>query len=291
MFLRRTHRALADNALAHARTLYNFANQNRALYHVSVPQAKKFYKSYSDEDERIWAAAWLYKATGERGYLADATRQYHQAAGPYLVETELSWDRKMIAVQVLMANLTGEAIYRDRVADFMNKVMNEVRSTPQGIMWLRKWAPNRYAANAAMIAIMASQLQPPLPQSNLYEHWGRRQIHLLLGDAGRSYVVGFGRNYPRKPHHRGSSCPRPPAICNHGSGFSTSRPNPFILYGALVGGPDLRGNYLDRRNKYEQSEVALDYNAGFQTAVAGLKQLVVERRPPRRSTRTRTGSG
>uniref|UniRef100_F6S7X2 Endoglucanase n=1 Tax=Ciona intestinalis TaxID=7719 RepID=F6S7X2_CIOIN len=288
VFLRPTHAAMANDALAHARTIYSFAKQHRGLYHVSVPQAKRYYKSYSDEDEMIWGAAWLYRATGEQRYLNDATRQYLRASGPYLVEREFSWDRKMIGVQVLMANLTGEAMYRDRVADFMNNVMNVIPSTPQGLMWLRKWGPNRYAANAAMMAIMASQLQPPLTNSALYERWGRRQIHLLLGDSGRSYVVGFGRNYPQRPHHRSSSCPKPPAVCNHGSGLHSRRRNPFTLFGALVGGPDKRGNYLDRRTKYEQSEVGLDYNAGFQSAVAGLKQLVVERRPPRQST-TRSG--
>lgn len=45
--------------------------------------------------------------------------------------------------------------------------------------------------------------------------------------------------------------------------------NPNVLYGALVGGPDQRGNFKDDRSDYIQSEVAVDYNAGFQSAVAG----------------------
>ena len=36
------------------------------------------------------------------------------------------------------------------------------------------------------------------------------------------------------------------------------------LKGALVGGPDNKDEYKDDRNDYEQSEVALDYNACFQ---------------------------
>ena len=28
------------------------------------------------------------------------------------------------------------------------------------------------------------------------------QIHYALGDAGRSYVCGFGNNPPQRPHHR-----------------------------------------------------------------------------------------
>jgi len=46
-----------------------------------------------------------------------------------------------------------------------------------------------------------------------------------------------------------------------------------VLYGALVSGPDENDNYKDLREEYIYNEVTLDYNAGFQSAVAGLKQL------------------
>ena len=50
-----------------------------------------------------------------------------------------------------------------------------------------------------------------------------------------------------------------------------SGPNPFVLYGALVGGPDANDNYVDDRNDYVANEVACDYNAGFQSAIAAMK--------------------
>lgn len=48
----------------------------------------------------------------------------------------------------------------------------------------------------------ASTLTPPLPKIEIYKKWAEQQIHYLLGDSGRSYVIGFGKNYPMKPHHR-----------------------------------------------------------------------------------------
>ena len=51
--------------------------------------------------------------------------------------------------------------------------------------------------------------------------------------------------------------------------------NPMTLYGALVGGPDQWDNYNDDRNDYVANEVACDYNAGFQSALAALKSEVV----------------
>jgi len=45
------------------------------------------------------------------------------------------------------------------------------------------------------------------------------------------------------------------------------------LTGALVGGPGANDDYDDRRSDYVKNEVTLDYNAGFQSAVAGLLSL------------------
>lgn len=83
-------------------------------------------------------------------------------------------------------------------------------------------------------------------------------------------MVGFGENPPQRPHHRSSSCPNLPASCDW-SDYNNPGPNPQILNGALVGGPDQNDNYQDNRNDFIMNEVACDYNAGFQSAVAALK--------------------
>lgn len=40
-----------------------------------------------------------------------------------------------------------------------------------------------------------------------------------------------------------------------------------------MGGPDQNDNYQDKRDDYVSNEVTCDYNAGFQSAVAALRQL------------------
>ena len=69
-----------------------------------------------------------------------------------------------------------------------------------------------------------------------------------------------------------SSCPKRPAKCGW-EAYSQPGPNPQILYGALVSGPDENDYYEDKREEYVYNEVTLDYNAGFQSAVAGLRHL------------------
>jgi len=63
-----------------------------------------------------------------------------------------------------------------------------------------------------------------------------------------------------------SSIPRRPCLWTD---FNNPAPNPHVLYGALVGGPDRHGNFADKRMEFVHNEVALDYNAGFQSALAG----------------------
>lgn len=65
-----------------------------------------------------------------------------------------------------------------------------------------------------------------------------------------------------------SSCPNPPATCNMHT-LHEPGPNPHLLCGAVVGGPDGRDGYSDERDQYLYNGVAITYNAGFQTAVAG----------------------
>ena len=62
-----------------------------------------------------------------------------------------------------------------------------------------------------------------------------------------------------------------PASCSWDQ-FNAPGDNPQVLYGALVGGPDNADDqYNDKRQDYTENEVTLDYNAAFQSTVAGLQ--------------------
>jgi endoglucanase len=70
-------------------------------------------------------------------------------------------------------------------------------------------------------------------------------------------------NSPANPHHAGASGGTD--INNINNSPPTEK---YVLYGAVVGGPDQNDNFYDVRNDWQQSEVALDYNAPFQGLVA-----------------------
>lgn len=70
-----------------------------------MPAVEEFYKSYSGyDDELIWAAAWLYKATKDNTYLKLAKSMYNKINGKYSVRDVYSWDDKLVGAQVLCLN-------------------------------------------------------------------------------------------------------------------------------------------------------------------------------------------
>jgi endoglucanase len=135
--------------------------------------------------------------------------------------------------------------------------------TPGGLAWLDSWGSLRYAATTAFIAFVYADTVEDV--GHRYRNFARQQINYMLGANPNmpSYVVGFGNNPPRNPHHRAS----------HGSPKHTIKDPPtnrHILYGALVGGPTSPkdSSYVDDRANFKANEVALDYNAGFTGVLA-----------------------
>jgi hypothetical protein len=267
---RSTDSVYADKLISHATTLFNFADTYKGKYSSSITDAANFYNSGDYWDELTWAAAWLYRATSTASYLTTA-QSYYVAHSIGYQTWAFSWDQKSPGVMALMYKITGTQGYQNDFDGFMRSWMpgGGMTYTPKGIAWRDQWGSLRYSANTAFLALMdADYVNATNPtRARTYFNWALGQIKLMIGDAGRSYVVGYGNNPPTHVHHRAASCP--PVGCSSAD-LSKSSPNPNILYGALVGGPGQDDSYVDVRTDYQKNEVACDYNAGFTGAVARL---------------------
>ena len=233
-----------DVLVGRADLLLKFADENRRLYHLSIPAAVKFYKSSSYKDELCWAALWLYRATNQRKYLQKA-KGFYKDYGMSLTPAGMrfSWDDKRAGVQVLMAQVVGETereAYLRPPRNYCTDIQSgkKVLYTPMGMVYLDEWSPVRYAANAAAICLLLSDLESDKYAAMQNHKWSLTQVDYILGAAnnGYSFMIGFGAKYPLRPHHRSSSCPDPPTICNYDYAITKKR-NPKILWGAIVGGP------------------------------------------------------
>ena len=271
LVLRKQNSEYASILVEHAVSLYDFGNSYRAKYHESIPDAGNFYRSWSGYgDELAWSALWIYKATGNQSYLEQAEKHYQDFDLGTFSE-EFSWDQKKIGVNLLLSEILNDTKYSQVVSEFCDWYANK-QKTPKGLAWIHQKDVLSLTANAAFACLQAGRIGIK-PWS--YNHFASSQIHYILGDSGRSYLVGFGTNPPQNPHHRTSSCPNKPNPCNWVT-YSSSQPNSHVLHGAVVGGPDQNDRYHDLRSAVLQSEVSLAHNAGFQSAVAGLAQLAIE---------------
>ena len=263
----------ADELLEHARQLYTFADMYRGRYSKAIPDAKNFYLSSGYEDELVWAAIWLYNATGEPGYLITAETRYSEWLLGQATDRTQTWDDKHYGAAILLARITKRDIYKreaEAFLDFWTGIAQESRitMTPGGLSWLDHWGSLRYAANTAFLAFVYSDTVSDY--GHVYHAFAKRQINYILGEnpPRRSYMVGFGTNPPQSPHHRGA----------HGStDGSIDYPinNAHILYGAMVGGPSQPNDFAfaDDRSDLLTNEVALDYNAGLSGALARMVML------------------
>ena len=88
--------------------MFEFADKFRGKYDDSIEVVRGYYPSLSGyKDELLWAALWLYKATGEAEYYNYVLENAHSFGGIGWEMTEFSWDVKYAGVQVMasMVNL------------------------------------------------------------------------------------------------------------------------------------------------------------------------------------------
>jgi endoglucanase len=279
---RPTDRAYADTLVRHARELYAFADGFRGKYSDCITDAASFYNSWSGfNDELVWGALWLHRATGEASFLARAEAGYATLSNQGQSQVKSykwthAWDDKSYGCYVLLAKLTGAARYHEDAQRWLNWWTvggtafgadgTRVTYSPGGQAFLDQWGSLRYAANTSFVALVYSDaITDPVLKAR-YHDFGVRQINYALGDnpQRRSFVVGFGANPPRNPHHR-------TAHASWTDNLSQPAQSRHIIYGALVGGPS-SGNdqYTDNRSDFVMNEVATDYNAGFTSALARL---------------------
>nr|XP_002731295.1 PREDICTED: uncharacterized protein LOC100368972 [Saccoglossus kowalevskii] len=256
--------AYAALSLSHARDLYDFAYLYRGIYSYNTDVNN--YLSSSYYDELVNAAIWMYDATGEVDYLEAAKTMYDEF-GLDVTHRTYSWTSAAPALQLLLYLRTQDMKYGTGFEDFLNGWLpgGTVTYTPKGLAWRSPFQTLKIAANAAFLSLVAAKNGLNV---DTYLGFARGQLHYILGDTGRSFVGGFGMKPPIRIHHRASSCPTPPEPCNFGV-MRDNKPNPNILYGALVGGPDVNDNYEDAIPNWSQNEADI-YQAGFQSAIAGL---------------------
>ena len=247
--------------LKYAKALYSFAKNNSKQ--TAKEGASEFYNSDTYLDDMAWAAVWLYKATNDSSYLADANSYISEAGYAATSPNWMHcWNNVWNGVLVMMAELdtANSSTYWGYVSKELDHFKNDLTKT--GIYSVQdNWGSARYNAMAQMIACIYDRAN----NSSTYSSWAETQMDYLLGNNSNNlcYVANFNSKSVKQPHHRAAQ------------GQSTAEASGYSheLTGALVGGPKSDGSYKDKTVEYEYTEVALDYNAGLVGAAAGLYSI------------------
>ncbi|KAK9725688.1 hypothetical protein RND81_05G162700 [Saponaria officinalis] len=280
----------SSSLLNHAKQLFEFAKTHPGKYSESIPIVAKYYSSSGFQDELMWAAAWLHKATGEQYYFGILGNSQPGGTRPMF-----SWDDKYVGVQILAAKLVLDkkapysgnwAQHKDQVEQFLcnciQKGNNNIVKTNGGLLWFAEWDNLQYSISSAFaltvyadyLSSTRNTLKCPRAMVNPAEltAFAASQVNYILGanPSGMSYMVGFGSKYPEKVHHRGASIvsikkdPKPVG-CQEGfdKWFKSNNPNPNVLVGAVVGGPDRNDKYLDSRDDFKLAEPATANQPGL----------------------------
>ena len=267
----------ADLLVDKAEKLFDFANNYRGKYSdCLLDQVEPFYKSNNgNEDEIVWGAAWLHKAKKaqdsnySREYLAIAEAEYEKIIKPF--DYTFQYDDKSYGIFVLLATETGKEEYQNRAEAWLDYWTvghqgKKIQYTPGGLAFLAEWGSLPLSANTSFVAFIYSdwlETQGEADKSQRYFDFAVSQIDYILGQnpAQRSYMIGYGDDYPQNPHHRTA----------HGSWLGSVE-DPVEtqneLTGALVGGPDEQDQWQDERNDWIKNEVGVSYNAGLTGALA-----------------------
>ncbi|ESW03635.1 hypothetical protein PHAVU_011G030300 [Phaseolus vulgaris] len=307
MAFRPYNSSYSDLLLVHAKQLFTFADRFRGLYDDSISSAQQFYTSSGYSDELLWAATWLHLATGDEYYLKYVVDNGVYMGGTGWAMKEFSWDNKYAGVQILLTKilLEGKAgSYADTLKQYQAKAdyfscaclqKNDgynVQKTPGGLLYVREWNNMQYVSSATFLLAVYSNylsatkvnLNCPDGQTQPQEllNFVKSQADYILGNnpAGMSYLVGYGAKYPLHVHHRGASVASIFTLhsevgCAQGFElwYNRAEPNPNVIDGALVGGPDKNDGFSDDRSNYEQTEPTLSGSAPLVGIFAKLQSL------------------
>ncbi|KAH7578281.1 hypothetical protein ACOSP7_000494 [Xanthoceras sorbifolium] len=290
-----------------AEVLFKFATKEQgAKYAGGSDPFSVFYNSDDYWDEFVWAGAWLYCATGNSSYLqlvTDPIVANHSEVfrrGPQ--RGVLSWNNKHAGAQLLLTRMRmflGYGYpYEEMLRTFQNQVdgimcsylpgFPNFKRTHGGLIQLNhgKPCPLQYVVNAAFLTTLYTDYLEAIDTPGIYcgpkfhanedlRRFAKTQMDYILGKNPQrmSYIVGFGDRFPQHVLHRGASIPKNKIkySCQAGKKWrDSSKPNPNIIVGAMVGGPDKTDGFRDSRSNYNYTEPTIAGNAGLVAALVAL---------------------
>jgi endoglucanase len=252
-------RAYADRYLEAARRAYDFLRAHAEQQSADLRGFTTGGYQTNDADDRLWAAAELWEATGDARYLSD----FETRARAFDAKLALDWGWSDVKNLGMLTYLFSKR--EGRNPELVRDVREALIETADALVRLRDahgyarplgtryyWGCNGGVANTVVLLRSADMIAP----RRAYVEASLDAVSHLFGRNyyGRSFVTGLGFDPPRYPHYRPSM-----------------RPNSEGAWpGYLVGGGWPRAtDWVDVSENYRVNEVAINWNAPLVYALAG----------------------
>ncbi|MBD3391280.1 MAG: hypothetical protein GF418_04450, partial [Chitinivibrionales bacterium] len=262
----------AQTCLDKAKQAYGFCSSHKNLstnFQTDPGNGNKpYYDTDTWQDKMACGAVELYRATDNESYLDDAKTlmaevgQHYAAVGYASCGDLAGFELYRLGETVLANPWLSDVNYAvsNRVVDCSGGSCQLV----DGACVVVNWGVAGNAANAAFSAALAYMVKG----DNKYRDFVYQQVKWVAGLSpfSRSWITRYGTSAPQNPHHRNDA---------------NSSVN---LVGGIVSGPTANVDYMDPAKAdtyqwtfsdnvalYENTEVAIDYNAGAIGALAFIR--------------------
>lgn len=262
--------AFADTCLAAAKKGYDFMKANPDMGGFKNPDEilTGEYPDVGLTDETFWAAAELYLATLEDGYLADT-----KEAIDTKYNTGLGW-----------AGIGGYALYDLAKAEgvdsglqsnakekFLAVAHKKLSSCQTSHIFIGietyPWGSNMVVAGDGMYLLMASKLE----DDPAYLEYAQKQRDYIFGfnGTGYCYVTGYGDLSPQDTHHRPSQAlgKTMPGMLVGGADENLEDPYASAV---LYGKPGALA-YVDNSQSFSCNEITIYWNSPLIYLMTGLQ--------------------
>lgn len=265
-----TDKAFADKCLDAAKLAYDYLEKNTSIKGADNPAgiSTGAYDDTHDEDERLWAAAELYRTTSDAKYkdavkaITDKDVIYAfgwQGNGYYGTNAYLS----SANIDNAVADKLKKILKDDAASLVANADKDSYKST---IFEKYVWGSNMAIADNGNILLLSDKFC-----GTNYKEYAKAQVDYLLGNNGNGYcfLTGFGTLSPISTHHRPSQSIK------------------STMKGMLVGGPNMELNdpyaqnvlagkapalcYCDNEQSYSCNEITIYWNSPLVNLMAQLK--------------------
>ncbi|MGO8817236.1 MAG: glycoside hydrolase family 9 protein [Terriglobia bacterium] len=231
-------------------------------------------------DERLWAAAELWRTTGESSYNKYFLDNYAKYLPDLRAPKAESW--KEVAPMGLWAyalaprpggNAQARAAIRQGAVSAAHAIVDRTRRNAYRVSLIAtdySWGSNGLAADYGVQLLVTNALSP----DPAFVEVAVDDLHYLLGrnTFSLSWVTQVGANPYRHPHHRPSGADKNPEPW---PGMLSGGPNAArqdaILQGLPSGLPPAKV-YSDNQESYASNEICINWQSMLVFLLAGVKQ-------------------